>query len=334
MWWLMACGWGPATQVDSVAVPGLEVALPAGGVVDAELSERTLAELTSARPDQVHGLVVARVGDVVVQLQRTEDPAPERLGNTVSDVLEAAAADVRARLEQSGTVELQLAGRDQGREVCGRLDVPGGVANTCSFVAVDHERRLVVLSVTCTAPSHSGCADIVSGRRLVPGPTLPLGTGLVDTVGLPGPGRSVWGFELGSTRAEFRDRCRAAGHTADGYDWATELPTVREWVDAGRASKCSQVPATPALGPVSSASAVFDADRLIGLTVFVAVDPNVVEGALSAQYPLSVAGTDQVLHVIDGEAVDDALTSVTLFRSGEGSALTFLSARGYEASSP
>lgn len=320
-WLIIACG-GPS--VERLSLPGIEVALPEGFAPAPEIEQAQLAGMRQSRPHQAHELVAARRSRdrAVVQLQRSEDAAPDKYGATVREVLDAVTEDLGLRASAAQAADRPV------RTVCGRAE--GASVTSCATVGVVETGPLVVWVATCSGAPDDVCAGLVADAVVTPGSVMPLDAVLAGPV--PAPGSDVWGLRLGASRAAFQAACRAAGFAVDAYDWAQEPPVVREWVEAGRASRCEGLPERPALGPVTKATAVFETDRLIGLSVYLQADPNAVEEVLAEQYPLAVAGQDQVMHVIDGEAVDDALMSVTLFRAGDASStLSFLSARGYAA---
>jgi hypothetical protein len=328
VWWLAGCG--GADEQRPLALAGLQVDVPAQFVeLEAAELDRLRVAVQAAAPDQVHVLSAARHpagADVaVVQLQRSLAATAGRHGATVDAALAGVEAELRAGLPADGlTAEARAGGRD--------LCWTAGAVHTCALAQVTPSQELLVRSVTCSAVNAGLCARVLASRHLEPVEVLPLDTPL-PVAGLPGvKANRVWGVELGSTRSEFHAACRAAGRTIDGYDWAVEPAVVKDWVESGRAARCSDLPTPPVgLGRVTAASAVFAADRLVGLTVYLDTPPEVVEAVVASAYPQAIAGEDQVLHVVDAEAADYSLLSVTVLGSsapGARSSLTFLTRRG------
>jgi len=331
--WLTACSTWFAPSVTALELPGVRVELADGFVaLETREVEARLAEARVQAPEQVHELVGAQRGPRgaggVVQLQRSVDADPARHGATVEEVLARLEADLRRQTGDGAA--LGARDRDGGRELCATLEADGTVRRSCALLTVHGAPpRLVVRSITCRAPDASICERPMASRRYATTAALPPAARLVEPGALPRAGTRVWGFVLGSTRDAFRAACRRAGLAVDAYDWSEQPPVVREWYDAGRTARCEGLPVQPAIGEARAASAVFEEDRLIGLTVFLDATAASVAPALERRYPLAVQGADQVLHVIDPEASGDALQSVTRFGEGdEPVRLTFLSERG------
>lgn len=330
-WWIGCASWF-SPDVETLALPGLQVTLADGFVAldDEALAER-LAIANAEAPTQTHALAAARRGpggsDGLVQIQRSVEPDAARYGPSPQSVLDALEADLRGQHGESGQISARE--RDGGREICTIAVADGTARHTCALLTVTADRSLLVRAVTCSAPDSAICEPALASRAYGGVPSLSLEAPLTEPGELPRAGREIWGFALGSSREAFRAACRTAGHAVDAYDWSVEPPVVREWFDAGRTSRCDGLPTPPSLGEVSAASAVFDDDRLIGITVFLARRADEVATRLDERYPVSVAGSDQVLHVVDPEAQGDELQSVTLFGAGaEPARLTFLSERG------
>ncbi|MEN0064414.1 MAG: hypothetical protein AAGA48_19865 [Myxococcota bacterium] len=327
----LGCQWW-STPAAEISVPGLVAQLPAG-FVELSSSERqerqALAEAVA--PLQVHVLDGARRGPRGaagrVQVQRSVEASAPRYGRTVAEVWDTVEATLRAQTDEAAVFEATE--RDGGRELCMRSMSPEAVDQTCALLIVDPDHNLVVRAITCQAPDPAICDGPLASRVYAAEPALPANTVLESEGALPRAGSGVWGVAFGSSRKAFRSACLEAGHAVDAYDWSVEPEVVREWFDAGRTSKCGGLPVTADLGPVHAVSAVFEADRLTGLTVFFDLPAETVAPLLTDRYPVSVEGSGQILHVVDPEAFEDQLQSVTLFGMGaEPARLTFLSERG------
>lgn len=349
-WMLSACGLGGPPAVRELSLPGVVVRAPASFVdLEPDKVERLRQAALAAAPDQDVTVVAVRhpdgLGQGSVQLQRSVDPDATRYGDTVRAALETLEADLRTQLAASGAsvVTVDATEREGGREICSTVELTDGTHTerlyNCVLAAVDPEKRVVLSGINCMGGDPAFCAEVLASRRYTPGDVLPMDAPLPAPVATGVPGISeaaAWGVTFGISRDTFRKGCAAAGHRVDAYDWSLEAPVVKEWFDRGRVSSCGGLPTAPpsSFGPVVSTSAIFDQDQLVALTVFLAQAPEAVEVVLAEAWPESMEGQGQILHLIDQQAVEHALISVTVAASGvvgARSSVTFLSARGSTA---
>jgi hypothetical protein len=340
---LAACSlFGPGER--ALALPGVAVKVPASMVdLEPDKVERLRQSALAQAPDQTVDLVALRdpagMSAGAVYVQRSVDPDATRYGATVGEALRALEDQLRDAMGASA--DLQGADRDGGREICGTVDVARDdqhvPVRTCVLATVDPQRRVLLLAVTCLGGAATLCDGVFATRTYDPGEVLPLDTAFPPPpppAGLPGvAGATAWGVPFGGSRAAFQAACARAGHQVDAFDWAVEAPQVRAWFDQGRVSQCTGLPAPTSaeLGPLVTTSALFDHDQMFALTLFLDTAPDALEARIAAAYPASAQGVGQVMHVIDEDAVDDQVISVTVAPSavkGARSSLTFLSARG------
>jgi hypothetical protein len=335
----------------TLKLEGIEVEVPAPFVaLEAERVKRLEESARQAEPSATYAFAALRdpagmsAGSIYVQRSDLTRPLPAGVTNARAALL-AALEETAQMLTASGAtiVHRDQTERDGGMETCFEAQMGSATGKVlaltmCSLFYVAPSEKLRGLTVTCLAkPGAKLCVEAMKTRKYKPEKPLPLDAPVtpVPSPGLAGVEKTgAAGIVFGSSRASFLAACRKAGHVPDRFDWKLEPPVVRTWYQEGKIAQCSGPFSTPDWANVVQVNVIFHEDKLVTASLYVSEEQSEMENRLAVAYPERAREYGRSVHIINRDARDDALVSVSAGPSRvprSKSVVTFLSRRGMDA---